>query len=92
MGAANKKWLLLIFIILFFLAYRLLIGKLISEVTIMGMVIFVPTLYWWIVPYLIGADMVIPITASPLKAGESPFLRLVFFVMGIVLIFLCAQM
>jgi hypothetical protein len=92
MKVFNKKWVLLIAIFLLFLAYRLLVGKLFSENTIMGIVIFAPFLYWWIVPYLVGTDMVIPTTASSLKAGELPFLRLVFFVMGIVLIILSAQM
>lgn len=88
----NKKWLLLILVLIIVLFYRLLTGKLISEPTIIGVVIFSPFLYWWVVPYLIGEDMIIPTAATSLKAGESRYLRLAFFLMGITLIIVCAQM
>ena len=61
-----------------------------SEKTIASLVVSIPPLYWWVVPYLLSEEMVMPTAAFSLKPGEHRMFRALFFFLGLIIFVLAA--
>lgn len=85
----RNKVVLLGGVLLILLVLKLLMEGLNPEKLIASVVIPIPFVYWWVIPYLLDENMEMPSWGFSLEADGDRFLRLVFFLLGFSIYFMC---
>ena len=79
---AKKIYILIFFVSVLFLIKLFLVGFEVEKL-IASSFIPIPFLYWWVIPYLLKADIEMPSWSFSLKVGKNDFTRFLFFILGI---------
>ncbi len=77
----NKVWVPLILI---FVLSKVLFEQYEPSYLIVASALNISSIFWFIVPYLLGKDMELPSSVGVLKKGENNIARLLFFILGVI--------
>ena len=75
----NKVWIPFLFI---FVLSKLLSGQFEPSYLIISSALNTSSVFWFIVPYLLGKDMELPSSVGLLKKGENDIARFFYFILG----------
>lgn len=77
----NKIWIPLLLI---FVLSRFLSGQYDPSYLIVSFALNISSIFWFILPYLLGKDMELPSSVGRLKKGENDIARLLYFILGFI--------
>lgn len=68
---------------LVFVLYRMANGTLITEGTIIGLILYGMSCYFWVIPFIVGKDMELLSYSDSFKKGENDSIRYLLFFAGL---------
>jgi len=68
---------------LVFVLYRLANGALFTEGTIIGLILYGMSCYFWVIPFIVGKDMELLSYSDTFKKGEADSIRYLLFIAGL---------